>query len=181
METGSRGSVIPFFLRQRHTGKLPITDPAMTRFNISIHEGVDLVLYALQSAFGGEILVPKIPSYRVGDVAEAIGPNCKHEIVGIRQGEKILEEMITASDSPNTLDLGKVYAILPASDDVLRSCFTKLPALPHRIAFDTSLAQSADGRTIRVLGEKHIDPEFSVWIEKLTKSRLTDSELSSLI
>ena len=82
----------------------------MTRFNISINEGVDLVLYALRKAFGGEIFVPKIPSYRIMDVAEAIGPECEHRIVGIRQGEKIHEEMITASDSPNTLDLGEVYA-----------------------------------------------------------------------
>ena len=163
---GSRGSVIPFFLKQRHTGKLPITDPAMTRFNISIHEGVDLVLYALQSALGGEIFVPKIPSYRVGDVAEAIGPNCKHEIIGIRQGEKIHEEMITASDSPNTLDLGRVYAILPASDDVLRSCYTKLSGVtpvPHNFRY-----QSGENphfltvEEIRSLIKEHIDPEFSV-------------------
>ena len=123
---GSRGSVIPFFLKQRHTGVLPITDPTMTRFNISINEGVDLVLYALRKAFGGEIFVPKIPSYRIMDVAEAIGPECEHRIVGIRQGEKIHEEMITASDSPNTLDLGEVYAILPASEHTLRSCYTQM-------------------------------------------------------
>src|SRR3954471_533613 len=110
---GSRGSVVPFFLEKRKDGVLPITHPDMTRFNISLEEGVDLVLYALEHAWGGEIFVPKIPSYRITDVATAIGPNCKLEIVGIRPGEKIHEEMITASDSFSTYDLGKYYAILP--------------------------------------------------------------------
>ena len=112
---GSRGSVIPFFLAQRATGTLPITDPAMTRFNISLQEGVEMVLWALANAQGGEILVPKIPSYRITDVASAIGPNCRQAIVGVRPGEKIHEEMITASDSLNTVDLGAYYAILPSA------------------------------------------------------------------
>lgn len=112
---GSRGSVIPFFLSQRATGTLPITDPAMTRFNISLQEGVEMVLWALEKAVGGEILVPKIPSYRITDVATAIGPNCRQAIVGVRPGEKIHEEMITASDSLNTVDLGAYYAILPSA------------------------------------------------------------------
>jgi UDP-N-acetylglucosamine 4,6-dehydratase len=110
---GSRGSVIPFFLDQRKSGVLTITDPRMTRFNISLQEGVDMVLWSLESALGGEILVPKIPSYRIVDVAAAIGPQCEHKVVGIRPGEKIHEEMITASDSFNTVDLGDYYAILP--------------------------------------------------------------------
>ena len=110
---GSRGSVIPFFLEKRKTGILPITDPAMTRFNISLEEGIEMVLWALENSHGGEIFVPKIPSYRIMDVAMAIGPDCKHSIVGIRPGEKIHEEMITATDSLNTMDLGKYYAILP--------------------------------------------------------------------
>ncbi len=112
---GSRGSVIPFFLGLRKSGILPITDPSMTRFNISLQEGVDMVLWALEHAKGGEIFVPKIPSYRITDVAQAIGPECKYPIVGIRPGEKIHEEMITASDSINTVDLGKYYAILPSA------------------------------------------------------------------
>ena len=111
---GSRGSVIPFFLEQKRAGTLPITDVNMTRFNISVREGVDMVLWAIESAWGGEILVPKIPSYRVIDVATAIGPNCEQLIVGVRPGEKIHEEMITASDSLNTVDLGAYYAILPS-------------------------------------------------------------------
>lgn len=112
---GSRGSVIPFFLEKRASGALPITDPAMTRFNITLQDGVDLVLWALEHARGGEIFVPKIPSYRIMDVADAIGPDCSKDIVGIRPGEKIHEEMITTSDSPNTVDLGPYYAILPSS------------------------------------------------------------------
>ena len=85
----------------------------MTRFNISLQEGVDMVLHALDTAWGGEIFVPKIPSYRILDVAKAIAPECKTEVVGIRPGEKIHEEMITSSDSYTTYDLGKYYAILP--------------------------------------------------------------------
>lgn len=112
---GSRGSVIPFFLEKRKTGALPITDPNMTRFNISLQEGVDMVLWSIENALGAEILVPKIPSYRITDVATAIDPECRQEIVGIRPGEKIHEEMITASDSFNTIDLGKYFAILPSA------------------------------------------------------------------
>lgn len=112
---GSRGSVIPFFLAQRRSGSLPITDPEMTRFNITLQEGVDMVLWALKHAVGGEIFVPKIASYRITDVAAAIAPECEHALIGVRAGEKIHEEMITASDSPNTVDLGEYFAILPAS------------------------------------------------------------------
>ncbi len=110
---GSRGSVMPFFLEKRKTGVLPITHPEMTRFNISLQEGVEMVLWSLENAWGGEILVPKIPSFKVVDLAKAIGPDCEHPIIGIRPGEKIHEEMITASDSINTVDMGRYYAILP--------------------------------------------------------------------
>ena len=112
---GSRGSVIPFFLERRKSGVLPITDPRMTRFNISLQEGVDMVLWSIDHAWGGEVLVPKIPSYRITDVAAAVAPECRLEMVGIRPGEKIHEEMITASDSPNTVDMGRYYAILPSA------------------------------------------------------------------
>jgi UDP-N-acetylglucosamine 4,6-dehydratase len=110
---GSNGSVIPFFMKKRKSGVLPITDVNMSRFNISLQGGVDMVMHALEVAWGGEIFVPKIPSYRVTDVAEAIGPECRQEVVGIRPGEKVHEEMITASDSHTTYDLGKYYVILP--------------------------------------------------------------------
>jgi len=114
---GSRGSVIPFFLEQQKNGVLPITDPRMTRFNISLQEGVDMVLWAIENALGGEIFVPKIPSYRITDVAKAVAPDCRQDVVGIRPGEKIHEEMITASDSLNTVDLGRYYAILPSGSE----------------------------------------------------------------
>jgi FlaA1/EpsC-like NDP-sugar epimerase len=114
---GSRGSVIPFFLKKRHEGILPITDPEMTRFNISLEEGVSMVLWAIEKSLGGEILVPRIPSYRITDVAKAIGPDCEHPIVGIRPGEKVHEEMSTSSDSFTTVDLGPYFAILPTQAD----------------------------------------------------------------
>lgn len=114
---GSRGSVIPFFLARKDSGTLPITDPRMTRFNISLDEGVEMVLWSIENAIGGEVLVPKIPSYRIGDVATAIAPDAEQDVIGIRPGEKIHEEMITASDSFNTVDMGDYYAILPGSAD----------------------------------------------------------------
>jgi UDP-N-acetylglucosamine 4,6-dehydratase len=110
---GSRGSVIPYFLQKRKEGVLPITDPNMTRFTICLQEGVDMVLWALDNAIGGEIFVPKIPSYRITDLAHAICPACSQTVTGIRPGEKIHEEMITASDSFTTVDLDRYYAILP--------------------------------------------------------------------
>ena len=112
---GSRGSVIPFFIDKRIEGSLSITDPRMTRFNISLEDGVEMVLWALQNSKGSEIFVPKIPSYLITDLAKAISPSSKLVNVGIRPGEKIHEEMITESDSLNTVDLGVYYAILPSA------------------------------------------------------------------
>ena len=112
---GSNGSVIPFFLKKKKEGVLPITDPNMTRFNISLQGGVDMVMYALEHALGGELFVPKIPSYRITDVAESIGPECDKPVIGIRPGEKVHEEMITSSDSYNTYDLGTYYIIVPTT------------------------------------------------------------------
>jgi UDP-N-acetylglucosamine 4,6-dehydratase len=122
---GSRGSVFPFFMAKAKTGVLPITHPEMTRFNISLEEGVEMVLWALGKAAGGEIFVPKIPSYRITDVAEAIGPACRKEIVGIRPGEKLHEEMITESDSYNTVDINNYYAILPNGNEELLDFYLK--------------------------------------------------------
>jgi UDP-N-acetylglucosamine 4,6-dehydratase (inverting) len=110
---GSNGSVIPFFMKKRETGILPITDLNMTRFNISLAGGVEMILHAMSNAWGGELYVPKIPSYKITDIAKAISPNCELKVVGVRPGEKIHEEMITPSDSFNTYDLGKYYVILP--------------------------------------------------------------------
>ena len=112
---GSRGSVIPFFLNQQKTGVLTITDERMTRFNICLQEGVDFVLMCLEKMWGGEIFVPKIPSYKVTDVAKAINPKCRLEFVGIRPGEKLHEEMITTTDALNTVEFQDYFVILPAA------------------------------------------------------------------
>jgi len=114
---GSNGSVIPFFKRRAKTGILPITDPAMTRFNISIQDGVKMIFYAFEHSWGGEIFIPKIPSYKILDVANAVCEDCVKKIVGVRPGEKVHEEMITSSDSLNTYDLGNFYVILPSNLD----------------------------------------------------------------
>lgn len=111
---GSRGSVVPFFLKKRQSGILPITHNDMTRFNITLEEGVEMVMNAIENAWGGELFVPKIPSYKILDVAKAIAPDCKLEVVGIRPGEKLHEEMITETDSLCTYDCGKYYVISPA-------------------------------------------------------------------
>lgn len=112
---GSRGSVVPFFIEKSKDGVLPITDERMTRFNITLDEGVDLVLHALEHAVGGEVFVPKIPSYNIMDLAEAVAPKCKTKIVGIRPGEKLHEEMISLADSFYTYDFGGYYAIMANS------------------------------------------------------------------
>ena len=163
---GSRGSVIPFFLNRRKTGVLPITDPQMTRFNISLQEGVDMVLWALENAKGGEIFIPKIPSYRIGDVAEAIGPACEQTVVGIRPGEKIHEEMVTASDSFTTLDLGRYYAILPSSGDHTVASYTQAyggEQVPAGFAYNSGTNnQFLTVEQLRMLIQQHVDPEFTV-------------------
>jgi UDP-N-acetylglucosamine 4,6-dehydratase (inverting) len=110
---GSRGSVIPFFLECKQSGILPITNTEMTRFNISLDDAIHMVLWAIENSEGGEIIVPKIPSYRIIDLANAISPECEKKIIGRRAGEKIHEEMISVSDSRSTVDLGKYYVILP--------------------------------------------------------------------
>ena len=111
---GSRGSVIPFFQGRKESGVLPITDERMTRFNITLQEGVDFVLENFERMWGGELFVPKIPSYNILDMAKAIAPNCEHKIVGIRPGEKLHEEMITESDAMNTLEFDNYYVIGPS-------------------------------------------------------------------
>lgn len=122
---GSNGSVIPFFLKKKKDGFIPITDPQMTRFNITLNQGVDMVLHALGNAWGGEIFIPKIPSYKITDVAKAIAPNLEQRIIGIRPGEKIHEEMITHSDSFYTYDLGNYYVILPSTPNWKMSDYIK--------------------------------------------------------
>jgi len=163
---GSNGSVIPFFLQKRKEGVLPITDPCMTRFNISLDEGVDMVLHALETGWGGELFVPKIPSYRIMDVARAIGPNCKHKIIGIRPGEKIHEEMITSSDSFSTYDLGKYFTILPQLHTWSLQDFIKhFNAVKVKQGFYYNSGENSEWlevEEIRALIKKHVDPTFDV-------------------
>ena len=121
----SNGSVIPFFLKKKKTGTLPITDPEMTRFNITLKEGVNMVLYALENAWGGELFVPKIPSYNIMDLAKAVDSNCKTTIIGIRPGEKVHEEMISSSDSYHTYDILNYYVILPTISKWEKNDFIK--------------------------------------------------------
>jgi UDP-N-acetylglucosamine 4,6-dehydratase len=161
---GSRGSVIPYFLQQAKSGILPITDPAMTRFNISLREGVNMVFWALEKAQGGELFVPKIPSYRITDVAEAIGPNCEKPIIGIRPGEKIHEEMITASDSFTTIDLGDYFAILP-SDGRVQGLYKNEGISLHAVAQGFAYNSGTNPKFLSVeqlrhLIREHIDPSF---------------------
>jgi len=162
---GSRGSVIPFFLEQARKGVLPITDPAMTRFNISLAEGVAMVLWTLENALGGELLVPKIPSYRITDVAEAIGPGCEKPVVGIRPGEKIHEEMITASDSFSTFDLGPYYAILPSdgsTEGLYRQAGRTLQPVPAGFAYNSGTNPDfLSVEQLRALIREHVDQEFA--------------------
>ncbi len=163
---GSNGSVIPFFMNKRKEGVLPITDKEMTRFNISLQGGVDMVMHALEHAWGGELFVPKIPSYRIMDVAEAIGPNCDKPVVGIRPGEKIHEEMITPSDSFYTYDLGKYYIILPSNHSWNLEDFIKtFKAKKVAKNFSYNSGENEEWETVETLRElikEHVDPNFSV-------------------
>jgi UDP-N-acetylglucosamine 4,6-dehydratase/5-epimerase len=161
---GSNGSVIPFFLKKRETGVIPITDPNMTRFNISLQDGVQMVMNALEIAWGGELFVPKIPSYKITEVAKAIGPNCKHEIIGIRPGEKVHEEMITNSDSFTTYDLGKYYVILPQIPNWgLQKYLTHFNAVKVPEGFNYSSGQNTEwvnAEQLRKLIVENIDENF---------------------
>jgi len=122
---GSRGSVIPFFLKNKSKGELPITDKEMTRFNISLEHAVDVVMWSLKNLIGGELLIPKLPSFKIMDLAKAISPKCKTPIIGIRPGEKIHEEMVSSSDSQNTVELKDFYIILPTLNKKILSIYKK--------------------------------------------------------
>lgn len=163
---GSNGSVIPFFIKMKKTGKLPITSDKMTRFNISLQGGVDMVIHALENAWGGELFVPKIPSYKILDVAKAIGPECELVDIGIRPGEKIHEEMITKSDSYNTYDLGKYYAILPTITTWnLNQFIEKFKAKKVEEGFSYNSGTNEEWESIeslRNLIKLHVDTSFSL-------------------
>ncbi len=163
---GSRGSVIPFFLERRKTGVLPITDERMTRFNISLEDGVALVLQALDSMWGGELFVPRIPSYRITDVAEAIAPRCKLEVVGIRPGEKLHEEMITETDGLNTIEFDDYFVISPSTQiwDPLKYAATfagKRCQYGFRYTSENNTVWLSVTE-LRELIRQHVDPQFAV-------------------
>lgn len=163
---GSNGSVIPFFIKKKKEGVLPITDETMTRFNITLQGGVDMVLHALEHAWGGEIFVPKIPSYKITDVAEAIGPECKKVVIGIRPGEKIHEEMITTSDSFYTYDLGRYYAIISSTPHWKVENFVKhFNAAKVPLGFCYSSGANNEWVSVselRQLIKEHVEPTFEV-------------------
>lgn len=164
---GSRGSVIPFFIDKRSSGVIPITHEEMTRFNISLQAGVDLVMFAIGHHLGGEIFIPKIPSYKIIDVAKAIAPNAKIEVVGIRPGEKLHEEMITATDAMNTIDLGQYYAILPSVsfNHTRQEYIDHHQAVPVAKDFHYSSDKNTDWETVESMREKiikYVDPDFTV-------------------
>lgn len=163
---GSRGSVIPFFLAKKKEGVLPITDERMTRFNIVLEEGVKLVLYALEKMWGGEIFVPKIPSYRIVDVAEAIAPAAKRKVVGIRPGEKLHEEMITETDALNTVEFDHYFVILPSLQlwDI-KKFMNEFGGKPCPPGFKYHSGTNTEWLTveqIRALIKLHIDSSFNI-------------------
>lgn len=163
---GSNGSVMPFFMKKREEGFLPITDKRMTRFNISLEDGCQMVFHAMEHAWGGEIFIPKIPSYKIVDVATAICPSCEQKEVGIRPGEKLHEEMITSSDSFTTYDLGKYYAILPQRPIFnLDKYITKFDAKIVPQGFNYNSGENTEWETVESLREliiKYVDPNFTV-------------------
>lgn len=161
---GSNGSVIPFFMNKKAEGFLPITDLNMTRFNISLAGGVEMVLHAMANAWGGELYVPKIPSYKITDIAKAIAPNCELKVVGIRPGEKIHEEMITPSDSFNTYDLGKYFVIIPSKPTwdiqkfIIENNAKLVPAGFSYNSGDNTEWENVE--SLRSLIKKHLYPNF---------------------
>jgi UDP-N-acetylglucosamine 4,6-dehydratase/5-epimerase len=170
---GSRGSVIPFFLKKRTEGVIPITDTRMTRFNITLEQGVNLVFHAIAHMWGGEIFVPKIPSYRIMDVADAIAPGCKKEIVGIRPGEKLHEEMITETDSLNSLEFKNYFVIMPSMqlwdiNQYIKTFNGKRCEQGFRYSSGTN-DQWLSVEQLRQMIKEHCDPQFEVPTEVLSK------------
>lgn len=167
---GSRGSVIPFFLSKRGSGVLPITDEEMTRFNITLEEGVDLVVHALNHALGGEIFVPKIPSYRIMEVAQAIGPDCEYPVVGIRPGEKIHEEMITETDALQTIETKQHYIIVPmlyahSTTELIKKYCEHHEGKPVAKTFSYNSGKNSEWLSVeqlRTLIRTQVDPTFDL-------------------
>ncbi len=163
---GSRGSVIPYFLNIRESGAIPITHPDMTRFNISLEEGVNLVLYAIEHSVGGEIFIPKLPSYKITDLAEAVAPGLPVKTVGIRPGEKLHEDMITENDAPDTIEFNDYFIVLPRSgqirfDEVIRK--GKGQKVKEGFRYNSGTNNHwLSVQELRELIKKYVDPDFSV-------------------
>ena len=153
-------------MKKRTEGKLPITDLSMTRFNISLQGGVEMVMHAIEYSWGGEIFIPKIPSYKITDIAKAIAPDCEIEIIGIRPGEKIHEEMITTSDAFHTYDLGKYYTILPSVPNFDINEFIKsFNAYKVSEGFNYDSGSNTEWETVeslRRLIKEQVDSTFSI-------------------
>ena len=161
---GSRGSVIPFFLGQRRTGRLSVTHPEMTRFSLSLSTSVEFVLGIMKDSYGGEIFIPKIPSYRILDLVKAISPKAKIDIIGIRAGEKLHEEMITKSDALNTIDLTNKYAILPNNSGRIYDFYAEsrsVANVPPGFRYNSGENEDfLDVEQIRHEIKLHLDPDF---------------------
>jgi len=161
---GSRGSVIPHFLKMKPHGVIPITDERMTRFSITLEHGVNMVVFALQNMWGGEIFIPKIPSYRITDVAEAIAPECRKDIIGVRPGEKLHEEMITNTDSYNTLEFDNYFVMLPVHINWDPNEYVKhFGGRKCQEGFSYSSGNNTEWLTVEELRElirQHVDPLF---------------------
>ena len=162
---GSRGSIIPKFIESSKKGQLYVTNKSMTRFNITLKDSINMTLFAIENAIGGEIIIPKIQSYNLMDLAKAIGPSCKIKYTGIRAGEKIHEEMITTSDSYSTIDIGKYYLILPGDKIEKFSKYFqkkfKVKKVEERFSYN-----SLDNKFFLTVGEirkliiENVDPNF---------------------
>lgn len=164
---GSRGSVVPYFLGCRKNGNtIPITDKRMTRFNITLKAGVELVFFALENMWGGEIFVPKIPSYKIMDVAKAIAPNAKIKVVGIRPGEKLHEEMITETDGLNTIEFDKYFVIIPSQPLWKPEVMSKnMKGKQLDYGFSYNSGNNSEWMTVKDIREqitRYVDPEFEI-------------------
>lgn len=163
---GSRGSVVPFFLKEKSKGVIPVTHKDMTRFNITLEEGVELVFMAIEKSWGGELYVPKIPSYRITDVAKAVAPDSRVDVVGIRPGEKLHEEMITETDSMNTFDCGNYYCIVPSNpvfkmEDWIKQF--KAQRVVEGFKYNSGTNKDwLDVPQLRTLVRQHVDPTFDL-------------------
>ncbi len=159
---GSRGSVVPLFLKLSNSGIFPITSKDMTRFNISLEEGVTMVEWVIKNGIGGDIFVPKIPSYKVTDLAKAINSKNKIEVIGIRKGEKIHEEMITVADSQTTYEINKYFVILPDNTQKILKKFKKKFAKMKKVKSNFNYNSEKNNEFLSVLDLKDLIKKFTL-------------------